>query len=304
MNDLDIVIEFLKETIEKKNISLETIKDPKVSNEIVSDVFNFIFKDENNIFFKLNHSHELENLTLSEAKERQDLFNYDDLYESIKMNVLININLLLKNDQKAPFWSYFEEGLFAVPGRLNCQKCGISSLIYFDYTEQKFTTIRHEVKMDNEKISCLNIPDVFHFSLDVPSGKLVILTDFQDLINNIENREDFFENSISYQHGKIQECKHYLKHKIGYIYSIGSLDYIIKENEDRYLVSAKKQGNVIAKLNKEENGICFMDQKTFAKLCKKQGLRQRDFSITYLSIPKNKVNIEYDLNNLDFNILH
>lgn len=284
--------------------SIDSLKKLVAVNKIIDETLNFIFKDSKNIEFNFSHRHELTSMSLEALKQsgKAGSFLYSDLKAPFSEMIVHHIFCHLFRDTTLNSWIGYHDGLFQIKS-VDCPCCKKRLEICYDYNNQCFC-LKNDEKflIDGKQVSCEEFPETYSFKIATPSKKLVIVTDFANMIP-IKKRSDFFENSIGTPYGAIRENEHHMQEvNVAYLVSTGAFDYLTQKDDNTYLVSSEEKEGKNKLIEKGLWAIFLMDKLEFSALCKKNKMPMRDFNPIYINC-NDSVSIDYDLNTEDF-IIH
>lgn len=181
--------------------------------ELSDKIFQLIFGDDmSKLTFDLKgHMKEIEGKSIKETSQKDFLWNrYSEkkLRDTIAHKVVFAVYFTLLNDKDLFLISDLMDNTFMNPiAAYHCPDCDESIYMDFNCITKKFTLADHLKP-------CTKFKNIHQFKLKVPGRRIVLLNDSRKLLE--VSRKDQYKISINSVLGKINECKAYQKHNVGY----------------------------------------------------------------------------------------
>lgn len=292
--------------------------------EFVEKAHSLIWGQEDVIRISLNgHFPQYDGKTLKEINEMDNewghsLFTRDFLKNALINQViydLVNIAIFDGKDMYSPFLVNAKRPDI-VSGGLNlwdstrCPFC--DKPINFEYNNVDKIFTSRSIKMDEP--SCihtqLNGNNIYSFTIDVPSKKLVFMNDIRPVFN--VDREDEYTVSLNSVLGKKRECEVYAENNMAYFF-VSNTSPSIYQNEEQIVIDPfnvkfkidNKLEEAIIPDDYDERGyictdlwaVCMADYDDFFKRCKEKGISTEDFDIIVVDVSTTQVQVDYNFYN-------
>jgi len=299
--------------------------------EFVDKVYSLIWGQEDVIRISLNgHFPQYDGKTLKEINEMDNkwghlLFTRDFLKNALINQViydLVNISIFDGKDIYSPFLVNPKRPDI-VSGGLNlwestrCSFCDKPMNFEYNHIDKIFTY--RSIKVD--ETACIhthfNGNNVYSFTINVPSKKLVFMNDIRSVFN--VDREDEYTVSLNSVLGKKRECEVYAENNMAYFF-VSNTSPSIYQNEEqividpfniKFKIDEKLEEPVISDGYIEKGyictdlwAVCMADYDDFLKRCTENEINVDDFDIVVVDVPNNKVDVDYNFDNYLITIKH
>lgn len=298
--------------------------------DFVQQVYALIWGEEDLIKIRFNgHFNQYDGKTLKEINEMKEDFyphlfstkyiknalNNQLVYDLVSITIFNTTNDFpqLTNSRMPniidPLLNLFESE--------HCPFCDKYMAFEYNHKEKVFTSRSIKVNEASCIHTQLNGNNLYSFTINAPSKKLVFMNDIRPVFN--VDREDEYTVSLSSALGKKRECEVYAENNMAYFFVSNTSPSIYQNKEqiviDPFNVKFKidnKREEAIVPDDYVERGyictdlwaVCMADYDDFLKRCKEKKIDVNDFDIVIVDIPNNKVDVDYNFENYLITIKH
>ncbi len=291
--------------------------------DFVQQVYALIWGEEDLIKIRFNgHFNQYDGKTLKEINEMKEDFyphlfstkyiknalNNQLVYDLVSITIFNTTNDFpqLTNSRKpdiiGPLLNLWESE--------HCPFCDKYMVFEYNHTEKAFTSRSINVNEEPCIHTQFNGNNIYSFTIDTPSKKLVFMNDIRDAFN--VDREDKYTVSLNSILGKKRECEVYAQNNIGYFF-VSNTSPSIYQNEEQIVIDPfnvkfkrdEELGEPVIPNDYIEKdyictdlwAVCMADYEDFLQKCKEEKVNPYDFHFVVVDIPNNKVHVDYNFEN-------